>query len=229
MRGLADTDNYIPAHHVYCITVESGLNCLQLHESLLFLRWPISLCFRLELESHHRDPQMAGPVVSGGIPQLKGDLTVNSLHASPITGKTTPGLDNMQLVFVYRAQAKCGARSRKIQFKGSRQGRPDSLLQLTSFVLHLLCEIGILLTCWKAAENREKGAMHFFSISLPTDLAIRTCNWCTKAAWFDLWNRVDPPHWSVLTILLLLQEIFTLWQQQKMLKGAKCFHHRNNA
>lgn len=68
MRGLADTDNYIRAHHVYCITVESGLNCLQLDESLLFLRWAISLCFRLELESHHCDPQMAGPVVSGGIP-----------------------------------------------------------------------------------------------------------------------------------------------------------------
>lgn len=52
---------------------------------------------------------MVGPGVLGGIPLLKSNLTVNSLHEGPITGESNPGLDNMQLVFVYKAQTKSDA------------------------------------------------------------------------------------------------------------------------
>lgn len=63
-------------------------------------------------------PQMVGPGVLGVITSLKSNLTVNLLHANPITGKSNPGLDNMQLVFVYKAGEKRDARSGKIPFKG---------------------------------------------------------------------------------------------------------------
>lgn len=65
----------------------------------------------------------------------------------------------MQLVFVYKTQAKSDAWSGKIQFEGPRQVCPDSPLR---FVLHLLWENEILLTRWKAAENSEIGAMSIF-------------------------------------------------------------------
>lgn len=48
----------------------------------------------------------AGPGVSGGIPSLKSNLTVNSLHAGTITGASNPGLDHLLLVFVHKARAK---------------------------------------------------------------------------------------------------------------------------
>lgn len=140
---------------------------LQDSESLLFPGEPIALCHPILLKTHHCVPQTFGPGVSGGIPSLKSNLTVNSLYAGPITGESNPGLDNMQLVFVYKAQAKSEAWSGKIQFKGASLGCPDSPLRSTSFVLHLLCEIGILLTCWESGRNREIDAMHFFLLRCP--------------------------------------------------------------
>lgn len=68
-------------------------------------------------ETHHCATKMIGPDRSGGITLLKTNFTVNSVHTGPITGESNPGLDNMQLVFVYKAQAKNDGGFGKIQFK----------------------------------------------------------------------------------------------------------------
>lgn len=76
-----DRDDYGPAHHVYCIT-----------ESTVYVaKWPIALrvrvflgpsvfVFAVSLQSLHCVPQMVGPGMSGGIPELKSNLTVKSLY-----------------------------------------------------------------------------------------------------------------------------------------------------
>lgn len=73
----------------------------------------------------------------------------------------------MQLVFVYKAQAKSDTDLERFNLKA-----PDGTAQPhRSDRQHSLCihfeEIGISLTCWKAAEKREIGAMHFFYFTAP--------------------------------------------------------------
>ena len=85
-RGLVDRDNYAPAHllcHRTASAVSVAKTASRTVRGFWFFGSSLLFCFPILLESHHRAPRTAGPGVSGGIPSLKSNLTVNSLRAGP--------------------------------------------------------------------------------------------------------------------------------------------------
>lgn len=103
MKELGDRDNYGPAH-VYCCRNQlfvCNAACSSVR-GFCFLLETIALCLPILLQAHRCVPQMDGP----GITMLKSNLTVTLLHADPITGEFNRGVENMQQVFVYKANAQ---------------------------------------------------------------------------------------------------------------------------